>query len=51
MSLMDTTRQSVTLPGPLADFLATEAARLGISVSEMIRHILIEYQKGEKGHV
>lgn len=41
------TRQTVVLTDPQADYLKAEATRLGISVSDLIRRIIDTYR--EKG--
>jgi hypothetical protein len=42
-----TKRQSVTLSEPQAKFLADEAKKLGISVSDLIRRIIDQYREGK----
>ena len=41
-----TVRQSVTLTEPQFAFLKSEAERLGITVSDLIRRIVDQYREG-----
>lgn len=38
-------RQSLTLTQPQREFLASEAARLGVTVSEIVRRIVDQYRE------
>ena len=38
-------RQSLTLTQPQRDFLSAEAARLGVTVSEVVRRIVDQYRE------
>jgi predicted DNA-binding ribbon-helix-helix protein len=40
-----TLRQSITLTRPQADYLAEEAKRLGITVSDLIRRIIDQHRE------
>lgn len=40
-------RFNCRLPKPLADWLGERAAQNGLSLSELIRHILIDVKSGE----
>ena len=44
--MSNTVRQSVTLTNPQFEYLTAEAARLGISVSDLIRRIIDAYREG-----
>jgi len=40
-------RRSIMLPGPQAAFLQTEAARLGITVADLIRRIIDQFREAK----
>jgi predicted DNA-binding ribbon-helix-helix protein len=46
---MSNERQSITLTKPQFAFLRKEAARLGVSVSELIRRIIDQYREKKHG--
>ena len=44
-----THKQTITFTKPQADYLRTEAARLGLSVSDLVRRIIDQHrEKGRK---
>ena len=40
-------RQMISLTKPQADYLKSEAKRLGISVSDLIRRVIDAYREGK----
>jgi len=45
VTVMQGHRQSLTLTQPQREFLASEAARLGVTVSEVMRRIVDQYRE------
>lgn len=46
-AIRGTIRQSVTITKPQAEFLEAEAAKLGITVSDLIRRIIDQYRESK----